>query len=186
MNFIDSVRNLWFAMIAVFRALIRLFFPALTAPLVISFTPGDGWPGTRLTIRGLRFSPTRDDNVVSIGGVRALVLTASTTELGVLAGEATTTGPIRVSTPAGDDTSAAPFTVLPWPTPDDVASPGAPLFFHGPQHGTPALGVADQPVLVVLAYPTDQDPGTTAQRTAKRNAEMATFADARRFWVEAT
>jgi hypothetical protein len=67
-----------------------------------------------------------------------------------------------------------------------VTTMGAPRFFHGPQSGTPQLGVADQPVLVVLTYPTDHDPGTAAQRTTKRNAEMSTFTDARRFWVEAT
>lgn len=176
----------WLAILELVRALIRWLFPASTTPSITSFSPGDGWPGTLLTIRGARFAPTRDDNVVSVGGDRALVLTASTTELRVLAGEGTVSGPVRVTTAAGDGTSAAPFNVLPWPELNDVASPGAPAFFHGPQQGSPVLGVADQSVLVVLAYPTDQDPGTASQRTAKRNAEMATFADARRFWVEAT
>src|SRR3989304_3329389 len=102
MNFIESIRNLWSAILALFRALIRLIFPAPTTPLVTPFTPGDGWPGTGRPIRGGR----------------------------------------------------------PWPGRAAAASPGAPAFFHGPQHGTPALGVPDQPVLVVLAYPTDHDPGS--------------------------
>jgi len=142
-----------------------------TTPRVDDFTPKGGWPGTILTVRGVRFAPARDDNVVTVGGDRALVLAASATELGILAGENTVTGPVRVTTATGNGASD---------------TPGAPKFFHGPQFGTPTLGVADQPVLVVLVFPTDQDPGTPAQRTAKRNTEMATFTDARRFWVEAT
>jgi hypothetical protein len=166
---------------------LRLPLPFTPAnPRIDSFVPGDGWPGTALTISGTKFAPARDDNVVTVGGDRALVLTASTTELLVLAGEGTVSGPVKVTTPAGDGTSADDFKVLPWPEPDDVTTMGAPVFFHGPQTGTPKLGVPDQPVLVVLTYPTDQDPGTPAQRTAKRNAEISTFNDARRFWVEAT
>lgn len=158
----------------------------MVGPRIDSFVPGDGWPGTVLTVAGAGFASARDDNLVTVGGDRALVLAASTTELRVLAGEGTVTGPIEVKTPAGDVTSADVFNVQPWPEPDDVTTMGAPVFFHGPQDGTPKLGVADQPVLVVLTYPTDQDPGTPAQRTARRNAEISTFDDARRFWVEAT
>ena len=186
MSFYESIRNLWSAIRAVFREIIRLIFPGPTTPRVDSFVPGEGWPGTIVTIHGVRFAAARDDNLVTIGGDRALVLTASSTELRVMAGQGTVSGPIKVTTSGGDSTSTSPFTVLPWPAQDNIAVPGAPVFFHGPQSGTPALGVADQPVLVVLAYPTDHDPGTAAQRTAKRNAEMATFADARRFWIEAT
>ncbi len=186
MSLIERIRRFWSAILDLFRAFRRIFFPTSTSPVVTSFIPGNGWPGTILTIRGTRFAVRRDDNVVTIGVERALVLTASTTELRVLAGEDTVSGTVKVTTAAGDGTSATAFTVLPWPMPDDVSSPGAPAFFHGPQHGTPALGVANQPVLVVLAYPIDHDPGTAAQRTAIRNSEMATFEDARRFWVEAT
>jgi hypothetical protein len=168
------------------QALLGRFGTPSTIPRVDSFDPGDGWPGTILTIRGGNFATARDDNEVTIGAHRALVLEATSTELKVLAGEGTVTGPIRVTTGAGVGTGAGDFKVLPWPEPDDVASSGPPSFFHGPQHGSPALGVADQPVLVVLAYPTDHDPGTPSQRTTKRNAEMTTFGDARRFWVEAT
>ncbi len=185
MSIHDRIWKLWSPIRGVLRQLFRPIVTATTNPRIDSFAPGDGWPGTVLTIRGARFAPERDGNIVTIGGDRALVLAASTTELRVLAGEATGSGPVKVSTTGGDSTGAS-FTVLPWPAPNDVASPGAPVFFHGPQHGTPALGIADQPVLVVLAYPTDQDPGTSAQRTTRRNDEIATFADARRFWVEAT
>jgi hypothetical protein len=164
----------------------RLGVISPVTPRINAFVPGDGWPGTVLTIDGAGFAPARDDNIVTIGGERALVLTASATELQVLAGEGTVTGPVQVTTSAGAGSSTVDFKVLPWPEPDDVMTMGAPRFFHGPQSGTPQLGVADQPVLVVLTYPTDHDPGTAAQRTTKRNAEMSTFTDARRFWVEAT
>ncbi|MGH3453907.1 MAG: IPT/TIG domain-containing protein [Nocardioidaceae bacterium] len=186
MNAIEIIRTFRSKVLALLRHLIRIILPASTAPLITSFSPRQGWPGTTLTVRGVRFSESRDGNVVMIGGDRALVITASPTELRVLAGERTSDGPVEVTTTSGRHASVDHFRLLPWPVPNDVTSAGAPSFFHGPQHGTPALGVADQPVLVVLTYPTDQDPGTPAQRTAARNAEMATFADARRFWVEAT
>jgi len=183
----ERLKSLWTGLRALLAKLVGLLVsPGPTKPRVDSIEPGDGWPGTTLTINGVGFSPARDDNLVSIGGDRALVIAASDTELRVLAGEGTVTGPVVITTAAGSGTSTDPFTVRPWPEPDDVAASGAPLFFHGPQEGTPAIGMADQPVLVVLAYPTDHDPGTTAQRTVRRSAEEATFADARRFWDEAT
>lgn len=176
----------WLAILAILRAIFGTIFPTPTLPHIASLNPGSGWPGTTLNVHGAGFSAARDDNVVTIGGDRALVINASATDLHILAGEGTVTGPVVVTTPVGVATSSQLFTVLPWPEPADVGTPGAPVFFHGPQHGTPRLGVADQPVLVVLTYPTDQDPGTAAQRATKRAAEVNTFTDARRFWVEAT
>ena len=80
--------------------------------------------------------------------------------------------------------SAADFVVQPIPDVRDVALGGPPVFFHGPQPGSPALGVPDQPVLVLFMYPKDHDPGTPAQRAALRTAEIAKFEVARRYWQE--
>lgn len=160
---------------------------ATPVPTIKAFAPAGGWPGSLVTIRGSNFSDIRDDVQVTIGGARALIVTASTTELFVLAGESTVTGPVMVTvTSKGTATSATPFEVLPSPDVRDLSVAGPPVFFHGPQPGTPALGVADQPVLVVFTYPTDQNPGSPAQRAAEMAAERGRFEQARRFWVEAS
>lgn len=82
-------------------------------------------------------------------------------------------------------TASAPFDfqVRPWPELRDAASAGSPVFFHGPRGGTPTLGKKDQRVLVIFANPSDGPPVDPATEIA---AEMATFADAQRFWREAS
>src|SRR5262245_20386016 len=67
------------------------------SPTIASFTPSGGWPGSIVTISGSGFTEVRDDHLVTIGGARALVITASTTELMVMAGELTVSGPIQVT-----------------------------------------------------------------------------------------
>lgn len=156
-------------------------------PSIGSFSPEGGWPGTIVTIIGTKFTDVRDDHVVTIGGAQALVITAEPARLVVLAGEGTVTGPVNVTVGASPTiTSIVSFSVLPIPDVSDLGAAGAPVFFHGPQPGTPQLGVADQPVLVVLTYPTDQNPGNAAQRVAALNAEKGRFEEARRFWREAS
>ena len=156
-------------------------------PAIASFSPDGGWPGTIVTIAGSAYTATRDDHVVTIGGVRALVISATPTQLVVLAGEATVTGQIHINVAGlGGVTSARSFTILPVPDVRDLGVGGAPVFFHGPQPGTPKLGVPDQPVLVVFTYPSDQNPGTPAQRATQIAAEKVRFEQARRFWQEAS
>lgn len=166
--------------------IIWLLFPFLLRPRIVNFSPRRGWPGTIVSLSGEQFGPNRDDNIVVVGGDRALILSASSTELRVLVGENTITGPVSITTSLGTDSSTGSFEVLPYPAVNDVSQAGAPIFYHGPQRGTPQLGVPDQPVLVVLTYPTDQDPGNVAQRMTLRNNEMNAFNDARRFWQEAS
>jgi hypothetical protein len=168
---------------------IDVFFPwkpVVPVPAITSVTPSGGWPGTILTIEGIHFGEARDDNVVNIGGARALVITASATRLLVLAGEDTVSGKVEVATSKGTGVSAMPFIVLPVPDSRDATLGGPPVFFHGPQPGTPRLHVPDQPVLVLLTYPTDHDPGAAVARAAARTAEIAQFENARRFWQQAS
>ena len=160
--------------------------PLITGPHINAVSPSGGWPGTIVTIEGGGLTAVRDDVTVTIGGARALVITAEPQRLVVLAGEDTVTGPVVVQISSATATSVAPFEVLPRPDVRDLGVAGPPVFFHGPQSGTPALGVADQPVLVVFVYPTDHNPGTPAQRTATLTAERAKFQTARRFWQEAS
>jgi hypothetical protein len=65
----------------------------------------------------------------------------------------------------------------------DSAVSGPPVFFHGPQDGTPALGKKNQPVLVIFA---EGAGGPAIDIAAETNAEMSTFKDAERFWREAS
>ncbi len=156
-------------------------------PAIVSFSPDGGWPGSIVRIGGSGYTEARDDHLVTIGGVRALVISAAPTELVVLAGEGTVSGPIHITVAGlGSVSSSRNFAILPIPDVRDLGVGGPPVFFHGPQPGTPKLGVPDQPVLVVFAYPTDQNPGNAAQRAAQLAAEKGRFEQARRFWQEAS
>jgi len=152
---------------------------------VVGVDPVVGWPGTIVTITGHGFSSNRDDNIVSIGSTRAVVLEASADRVVVFAGEATVGGAIRVDV-GSDSATGSTFTVLPSPDPTNIAVAGPPRFFHGPQHGTPTTNVKNQQVLVLFCYPTDSDPGLPAARTGARNNEIAHFDQARTYWNQAS
>lgn len=166
--------------------ILAIIFPWLKKPVIHTISPGDGWPGTIINITGKYFDAARDGNVVKISGEPALVIRASETELMIMAGEKTTAGKISITTSKGTGLSSGDFTILPYPKSDNPGVAGPPIFFHGPQYGTPATGVVDQRVLVMFTYPTDQNPGTPAQRAAERNAEIARFDQARQFWQQAS
>jgi hypothetical protein len=175
----------WIA--AFIRALLdSLFGPPAPPPPTVSLSsvwPLEGWPGSLLTLEGSGFSPDLDGNAVTVGGVAALVARAAPTQLEVLVGEGATSGPIVVTVGGLTATALQPFAVAPWPDVRDGGRDGAPIFFHGPQHGTPALRKTDQRVLVILTFPTDHVP---ADKVATQNAETASFDQARRFWAEAS
>lgn len=93
-------------------------------PSITGFTPASGRIGTVVSIQGTDFSPStsvRFSNNVPATDVR--VLSPNTVQATVPAG--TVTGPITVSNPAGESTSAQAFTVTaaPAPTPSPTASP---------------------------------------------------------------
>ena len=56
-----------------------------------------------------------------------------------MVGEHATNGPIVVSTGGVTVTAPELFTLRPWPDPRDATQLGAPVFFHGPQPGTPKV-----------------------------------------------
>jgi hypothetical protein len=166
------------------RWLEKLLAPgAVPAITITRVRPGMGWPGTILTIDGTGFSDSLDGNFVGVGGEAALVVRASATQLVVAAGEHAITGPIQVTVGANTATAPDPFVILPWPEMRDSASSGPPVFFHGPQEGTPGVGKQDQPVLVIFTQAAGDPPVDIA---AEINAEMASFKDAERFWREAS
>ncbi|MDF5758971.1 IPT/TIG domain-containing protein [Spongiactinospora sp. TRM90649] len=155
------------------------------APKVYDVAPREGWPGTLIEITGSEFAPDRDDNLVAIGGERALVVEASATRLLVVAGEHTETGPIIVET-GGFTADGGEFQVLPWPDPNDPSARGAPRFFHGPQRGSPQTNKKNQRVKVLLTFPTDHDPDTPAQRATLRNTLINRFGLAADYWDRAS
>lgn len=147
---------------------------------VSSYQPSRGWPGTLITIVGEGFSENRDENEVWIGGERALIVNAAEHELLVLAGENTKSDLLTVVV-AGTGVDAGDFKVLDYPDPTLPAVAGAPRFFHGPQHGTPATNVQNQKVLVLFAYTTAASPTAALRSQEINNIELA-----RRYWKEAS
>jgi hypothetical protein len=145
-------------------------------------TPEHGWPGSIVTISGGGFAEGLDDNRVEIGGNDALVLRATSSQLMVLVGEKATDGPVIVETANIVRTAAQSFRLLPPPEDRSVSEAGPPEFFHGPQHGTPALRVQSQRVVAIMTHPRDVPVPTAADHAA----EVASFQDAERFWNEAS
>ncbi|MFB6367350.1 IPT/TIG domain-containing protein [Paenibacillus elgii] len=157
---------------------------SLNRPEITSFSPSSGWPGSIITITGNNFSINRDENHVEINGIAALLVEAAVDRLVVVAGEHTTKGPIAITVGGETAVSTEAFFILPYPTPDDPTQSGAPRFFHGPQEGTPQTRVQNQPVLVLITYPTDYNPGDAANRVALRDNLISRFDQARQYWDE--
>lgn len=75
-----------------------LFLQQLFAqPVITSFSPLSGLPGSTLTIYGNQFSSTPLDNIVSVGGARAYVITASSNKLTVRVPRGITNKPVSVT-----------------------------------------------------------------------------------------
>src|SRR5881397_3841917 len=164
---------------------LRVFIRVLLgppAPRIFVVSPIGGWPGSFITIDGSGFSPNLDDSAVEIGGAPALIVRAATDQLQVIVGETAVSGPVRVTVDGITATAATLFERLPWPDVNEGID-GPPKFFHGPQHGTPTLGVQNQRVAVLLCAPTDDKP---VDPSAEWRAEHDGFGAADRFWREAT
>ena len=85
---------------------------ARPAPVVSSFSPDHGDPGTEVLIRGENFAPSAAENHVHLGGTPVVVRNANPTELRVLVPDGATNGPFRVRVVgAGEGTSEDSFTV---------------------------------------------------------------------------
>ena len=155
----------------------------MTAPRIDRFAPTAGWPGTVIEIEGEGFLDALDDNEVVVGGERALVVRAAVDRLTVLCGAGTQAGTVEVTVGGSTAVSDVQFERAEWPDVRQSARPGPPVFFSGPQRGTPKLLVQDQPVLVILAHGQGAAPADpAAQRAFEENA----FNAANRFWREAS
>jgi len=160
---------------------LRSQIPLLIGPSITSFTPSAGFGGTLIEIDGNNFAEKREDNAVIIAGKAARVITATGTQLRVIAPHDVVTGPIELT--VGSHMVSGPylFTLLPYPEAGDGAD-GPPIEFEG--HGQGAAG--DQPstgtlrVAVALVNPADKVPADLAgARTAIVNAwnSVHTFYD---------
>ncbi len=95
----------------------------LGAPLITSFSPGIGTPGTIVAVDGQSFDAAPVNNNVSFNVRRARVdSVVSMTRINTSVPAQATSGPIAVNTPAGNATSTSVFFVPPPPytTPDVV------------------------------------------------------------------
>jgi hypothetical protein len=85
---------------------------ALPSPVVSSFTPARGAPGTEVILRGENFSTRITENHVHLGELPVVVRNATPTELTVIVPNGAVSGPFRVSvTGAGETASSTTFEV---------------------------------------------------------------------------
>ena len=166
--------------------------PGVDYLVILDFGPTSGYQGTLVTIEGAGFSTTLSDNHVRIGGVDAVVVSATNVSLEALVGIGATTGPIEVSVAGGTPTTSAnDFTLLDWPAADSGLD-GPPIFYARPVGGAPKIISAPGPaardlpstgtirVLVVPSYPTDVVPANLAterQNIADKWDDVHTFYD---------
>lgn len=81
--------------------LLCISFQAFTQrPVITNFSPLKGDVGSIVTINGANFEPNATNNYVFFGGVKALVNTASTTQLTVTVPSGASFAPITILTPA--------------------------------------------------------------------------------------
>ena len=98
----------------------------LLRPLeVASFEPQSGGPGTEVTIHGQGFSPSPNENVVTLGDVRQRVLAASPEELRVQVVQAPS-APFEVEAHGDRDRSPRPFLFAAPPSISGFSPPQGP------------------------------------------------------------
>jgi hypothetical protein len=135
-----------------------------------------------LTIEGSAFSAKRFDNVVRVGGADAFVLSASPTQLQVLIGPETDSGPVEVTVGGQTATSSSPFTVIGYPFPGDTED-GPPVVTTGVSD-SPGAGdvnpIGQIRVLVVMLNATDTvpaDPAATRSQVTTAWDRVHTYYD---------
>lgn len=89
-------------------------FNMTPAPMITSFTPTSGLPGTIVSLTGTGFSTVTS---AAVNGVNASFQIHTDSSMNVTVPNSATTGPISVTNPGGTATSATNFTVLPVPAP---------------------------------------------------------------------
>lgn len=90
--------------------------PTPATPVINSFSPTEGAPGTQVTISGSNFGATAPENQVTFGTVSATIVSASSTEIKVTVPGGAVTAPISITVGNQTVTSLASFTVPLSPT----------------------------------------------------------------------
>jgi hypothetical protein len=85
-------------------------FIVVSRPTVTGFTPGSGVPGTSVVITGTNFDTA---SAVAFNGFAATFTINSPTKITATVPSSATTGPIKVTNPAGGASSAGSFLVTP-------------------------------------------------------------------------
>ncbi len=84
----------------------------MEGPLIVSFDPISGPPGTKVTLKGLNFVPgSKTENVVRLSGLNCPIISAFSTELVFEIPAGAESGPFTVITSGGTATSLECFTV---------------------------------------------------------------------------
>jgi hypothetical protein len=140
--------------------------PQLVGPSITSFEPLSGSPGTMVTIHGHQFSPTREENLVEVGGQSAFVVSATPTELRVITDLQVTDGPVKLKVGSKAGQGPVDFHVRGYPD-AEAGEDGPPISFAGEGEGLQGdvNPIGTVRVLVALVHPSDQTP-TPADRTA--------------------
>ncbi len=89
-----------------------LFTTKPPPPTVSGFSPDSGVAGTVVTVTGSNFSSSAASNTVKFNGASATILEVTSTEIQTRVPFGSTTGPITVSTPGGNASSAREFRVI--------------------------------------------------------------------------
>ncbi|KAK0749691.1 hypothetical protein B0T18DRAFT_407344 [Schizothecium vesticola] len=100
-------------------------------PFVADFAPHFAYPGSLIVILGHNFYPRRDKNEVTVGGQRAIVVTAEPHRLVVISSFNSGVGPIEVCTNKGVGKSREDFTPIPGPAPSRLPRDLPPLSYEG-------------------------------------------------------
>src|SRR5258708_2814521 len=99
-------------------------------PHIVEFSPWSGVSSSLIVIIGHGFRPRRELNQVTVGGKKALVVTAERHRLVVICSSQVKSGPVCVKTHDGEGTGPRDFKVLFWPPPFPEVD-GPPYSFEG-------------------------------------------------------
>ncbi|MGH9140073.1 MAG: IPT/TIG domain-containing protein [Vicinamibacterales bacterium] len=156
------------------------------APVILSFTPGDGPAGTSVKITGYNFATA---TAVRFNGSAATYAIVSDTEVDATVPKNATSGPVAVAAPAGTVTSTTPFAVLPQITTfsPNSGKAGSSVVITGTElagvtevrfNGQPAAFTIVSPTSIRAIVPTGNGSGPITVTSADGTATSAASFDA--------
>lgn len=172
--------------------LMVLFACTACSPRIDGFSPESGLPGTIVKIEGSRFAAISSDNLVTIGGSPARVISGNSNEIRVVALRDVRTGEIKIDTGSGTATSQdiwkrAGSSLRPTADKDADAKLVEGLGYPMDKRYDMAAQGTNQKILIILAQPSDIDPEdlATAGSTA-RDDILAKLPSANTFFSQAS